>query len=68
MYFRNITLGDLQRERDEVLSTNVPKIRELAQMIGDILRQNYLCVVGNEAVIEENSNYFEKVYNIFDNN
>lgn len=67
MYFRNITKEDMQRERDEVLNTNIYKIRELAPLIGKLMKQNYICVVGNEAAIRKNVNYFDRVYNIFDN-
>jgi presequence protease len=68
MYFRNITAADMQRERDEVLNTNIQEIRKLAQMIDDVLRQNYLCVIGNEGVIRENAERFDRVYNVFSNN
>jgi Zn-dependent M16 (insulinase) family peptidase len=58
MYFRNITAENMHKY----------KIRALSPLVKEIMKNSYLCVVGNEAVIKENAEYFNRIYNIFDNN
>lgn len=60
-YFTGVTEEQLQRERDEVLEATVEDIQKLADIAESVLRQNYLCVIGNESVIEENSDKFLNV-------
>jgi Zn-dependent M16 (insulinase) family peptidase len=60
-YFENITNQDVQKERDEVLSTTVKEIRKTEPMVSDILNQNIYCVYGNEQVIQENEALFSTV-------
>lgn len=67
MYFRNIKESDLESEREEILNTDIYKIRELAPMFGGLMKENYICAVGNENVIRDNEKYFANVYNVFDN-
>ncbi len=57
-YFRNITAGDLQKERDEVLATSVADIREMKKFINDILDQNIICVFGNNDIINASKERF----------
>ena len=56
-----------QKMRDEILSTNVQTIRELAPMIKDTFGENYLCVVGNQKAIEQESDMFDAVAPLFKN-
>ena len=60
-YLENISEKDIQKERDEVLSTTVKEIREMEQMVADILNQNTYCVYGNEEVIQTNETLFNTV-------
>jgi len=65
-YFRKISYEDIQRERLEVLNTDVDKIREFGDMIEKIMKENYLCVFGNEEKIKENKNVFGSIINLFE--
>lgn len=65
-YFRKISYEDIQRERTEVLNTNVEKIRQFGDMINSIMKENYLCVFGNEEKIKENRNVFKTITNVFE--
>lgn len=63
-YMYGISFEDVQRERDEVLSCNVKKIRELAPYIEAVIADNTLVVVGAEAKIDGNQDIFGKVDNL----
>ena len=65
MYMRGITKEDRQRERDEVLSTNVDSIKEYANLIGDIMNKDFICVVGDEKKIKANKDEFKTLINVF---
>lgn len=58
-YMCNISQKDLQRERDEVLACNPGTIRALAPLMEAVLSARNICVVGNEARIEEEKELFE---------
>lgn len=61
MYFKNISLQDIQKLRDEVLSTTAQDIRDYAGLIEDVVKQNFYCVVGGETKIVENKELFHKI-------
>jgi Zn-dependent M16 (insulinase) family peptidase len=52
------THEDVQRERDEVLHTKKADIQKLAQVVADILQQNYICVYGGEKKLAEHKQLF----------
>lgn len=58
---RDITEADRQRQRDEVLSTNVAAIRALAPLIRDCMQENIFCVFGNEEKARENEALFGRI-------
>ena len=58
---RNITYADRQKSRNEILTARQEDIRALSKIIADCMKQNYLCVFGNEAVIKENAKLFGEV-------
>ena len=53
MYRRGITVEELQKERDELLSTTDEQIRALAPYLKNMLASDCICVVGNETAITE---------------
>lgn len=59
-YICNVTQEDIQRERDELLSTTNQDIRNYAEMIKAGMNENYCCVVGNEGKIKESQTIFNK--------
>jgi len=65
-YFRKISNFDIQKKREEVLSTNAEDIRKYYKMVKDITDKNYLCVIGNDVKIKENINEFNKITEVFE--
>jgi Zn-dependent M16 (insulinase) family peptidase len=65
LYIRNITKEDRQRERNEILSTNVETIKSYSDIIAKAMEQDYLAVVGNEKEIKDNENLFNNLINVF---
>ncbi len=57
-FLRGITHEDRQRTRDEILATRQQGIRDLAPMIEACMKQNILCVFGNEDKLKENAALF----------
>ena len=66
-WLSGVTYEMLQRERDEVLQADQEAIRQLAGPVEEILKQNYLCVVGNERKIAEDADLFGEVVQLFHN-
>ncbi len=60
-YLGNVTQKDLQRERDEILSATPGSIRALAPLIGAVLQEKYICVIGNGEKIKEEKELFCEV-------
>ena len=58
---KNITYADRQKSRDEILSTRQADIRALAKLVEDSMKENKLCVFGNEDVIKENKDLFKVI-------
>lgn len=61
MYFKGITQEDIQKERDEVLSTTAEDIRNYARLIENVIKQNFYCVVGGETKVNENKGLFHRI-------
>ena len=56
-----ITHDDRQRERDEILSTTKEDIQNLAELIDACMKEDNLCVFGNDKVVNENSTLFDRI-------
>ncbi len=54
-----ITMEMLQKDRDEVLNADVKDIRDLARLLEAVLDGAYLCAIGNEEKIRQESDLFE---------
>jgi presequence protease len=65
-YFRKISYDDLQKERAEVLGTDVEKVRGFGKMLDELMKQDYLCVMGNEEKIKANKDVFGRLINVFE--
>ncbi len=63
-YLTNLTKEDMQRERDEVLATDVNSIKALAAHMSAILEDGYICVVGNEEAIKSEQSRFMNLENM----
>lgn len=64
-YISGITYEDICRERTEILSLNVEKVRALAPIMEAVLSQNYLCTVGNSEKIQESTELFGEIKDLF---
>jgi len=60
-YMTGITDDELQRERDEVLGTDVETIRSLGDLVDAFMSDDCLCVVGTEEKIREHEELFSSV-------
>ncbi|URZ05244.1 insulinase family protein [Clostridium felsineum] len=65
-YFNKLTYEDIQKERDEILSTRKEDIKAYAKMLKEVMSKNYICVLGNDAKIAENKQIFGKLINVFE--
>ena len=64
-YITNTTLEELKKERKEVLNVNIDDIKALKEIFVEALNNNALCVIGNEAKIEEDKALFKEIKNLF---
>ena len=60
-YLGNLSYEDFQKERDEILNADQDTIRSLAPLMEEILKENALCVIGNEEKIKQNQELFMEV-------
>ena len=57
-FFRQLTDADRQKTRDEILATRQEDIRALAAVVDACMKENILCVFGNEEKLKENAGLF----------
>lgn len=60
-YISNITLEDLQKTRDEVLGTKLEDIKFLAPLLASTMKEDYICVLGNESKIKDKKELFNNI-------
>lgn len=60
-YMCDLSVEDFQKERDEILSADVNAIRKLAPIIESVLKQDYMCTVGNEDTIRKSEDLFDEI-------
>lgn len=63
-YLSNFTYEDLQKEREEIINADVEKIKSFAPMIKDLMKEDYICVLGNEEKIKENKDLFNNIKSV----
>lgn len=65
VYYLNGTKeSDLQKYRDQILSCTKDDIKNLAELIEAAFSDNYLCTVGAEKKINDNSKLFDTIENL----
>lgn len=64
-YMTRQTEADFQKERDELLETTQQTIKGLAAYLNAFMKQEYLCVVGNEEKVKEEQELFENLISLF---
>jgi len=65
-YIRNISYEDIQREREEILKASKEEIKALAELVGDAMKQNRYCALGNEAKIKQSKELFDSMIYVLD--
>lgn len=65
-YLSGMTDEYILEERKQVLKTSVEDIRKHADMIDSVLKQNNICVVGNEDNIEKDKEMFGQTKDLFE--
>ncbi len=60
-YLKNMTNDILRQERKEILDTDQETIRGLHTVVDAVLKENYLCVVGNSEKIAANKEMFDEI-------
>ena len=65
VYLAGETVEDVQKRRDELLSTTPETIRSLAAYIEAFMGDECLCVTGNSGKLKENKEIFGKLENLF---
>lgn len=60
-YLEKISKDDVQRDRDEILTTTLSDIKGMRKMMADILSKNTYCVYGNEEKIQLQKELFDKI-------
>ena len=64
-YLSNISLEDIELEREQILSCSDKDINALADMLNIALSEEIRCVVGNEIQIEEDKSAFDIVKSLY---
>jgi presequence protease len=64
MFFSGRTAEEVQRDRDDVLSTRPEDIRGFTQLVSDVLSQNAICVYGNADRLVTDQSLFNSLVKI----
>ncbi len=65
-WLRGITREDRQKSRDQILSARQQDIRALADTVDDCMKENNLCVFGNEEKLKENRECFGSLLSVME--
>ncbi|MCQ1529474.1 insulinase family protein [Lutispora saccharofermentans] len=61
MYITGKTKQDIQKYRDEIFDTKAEDIRNYAELIDEIMKQNNLCVIGNGLKLKAEESMFDSI-------
>lgn len=64
LYLSSLSYEDIKRERDEIINVTQEDIRALSGLVGAVLDEGNICVIGNESKIEEDRELFKEVKNL----
>ena len=64
-YLSHMTFADVQKERDEVLAADCEAVQGLAPYLEAVLKQENLCVIGNEEKLNSQRELFGELRNLF---
>lgn len=57
---------DRQKERTEVIETTIEDIRNYGPLVESVMKQDHICVLGNEKKIKDNKNIFGKLITVIE--
>jgi hypothetical protein len=60
-FISNVTQEDVQKNRDEILSTRVKDIKDCVDILESTMKENYVCALGNENKLRENQDLFNNL-------
>lgn len=66
-YLSNLTIEQIQKERNQVLNATVEDIRALGEIVDAVLLEDAICVIGNEEQIEKEKDLFMTLENLYSN-
>ena len=56
-----VTQEDRQRAREEILATKVEDIQKLSEIVDACMKEDNICVFGNEKIVNNNSELFDRI-------
>jgi len=65
-YISQISYEDIQRNREEILNTNQKQIREIAEIVEKMMKEDRYCVIGNEERIKSDGHLFDELVKVFE--
>ena len=65
-FFTGMTQDDVQRAREEVLRTGKKDVAMCADMVGETMKQNCYCVIGNETRLRAAGEIFSELVPVFE--
>lgn len=60
-YISGRTQKDLQNERSQILSTSINNINNYSILLDKVIKNNYICVIGNKTNLLNSKNCFTKI-------
>lgn len=66
-YFSGIKQNDIQKERNEILSTTIEDIKNYGDMLNKITEQRDFCIFGNQGKINDNKDIFNSIIDVAKN-
>lgn len=64
MELKGISDEQRQKERFEVINVTNEDIKKMGSVIGDLLSEDYYCVVGSQTQLEKNKKLFDTIINV----
>ncbi len=64
LYLSGISYEQRRKEREEILSANVDTIKNFSGLFKNVMSQNYICALGNEAKLKENKDIFDQLVKV----
>ncbi|MCP4215434.1 MAG: peptidase, partial [bacterium] len=59
-HFYNLKFETIQKERTEVLNTTIEDMKAMSKMVSDVMKENVLCIYGNEDKLKNSKGIFDK--------